>query len=163
MHDEHASLRQSLSWRIQCLGTGRHRQEVPDAKLESQRIDLSDLTTVRDFTERALAFPGHQLDVLLNNAGEPAEVVKLCHSVPGCSCDIPMSRCLLAAAVCSCACRMDCRCHGDTGDADSAGLRIPARCEPPGPLSTDSAAHAATHGQQVRLLIHSGVASCVIA
>lgn len=44
-------------------------QEVPDAKLEPQRIDLSDLTTIRDFTERALAFPGHQLDVLLNNAG----------------------------------------------------------------------------------------------
>ncbi len=45
------------------------RQETPGAKLECQRIDLADLSTIRDFTERALAFPGHQLDILLNNAG----------------------------------------------------------------------------------------------
>jgi NAD(P)-dependent dehydrogenase (short-subunit alcohol dehydrogenase family) len=46
------------------------RREVPGAKLEAQCIDLSDLESVRSFTQRALAFPGHQLDVLLNNAGD---------------------------------------------------------------------------------------------
>jgi NAD(P)-dependent dehydrogenase (short-subunit alcohol dehydrogenase family) len=43
---------------------------VPGAKVETQVIDLSDLESVRSFTQRALAFPGHQLDVLLNNAGD---------------------------------------------------------------------------------------------
>ncbi len=43
---------------------------MPGAKVETQVIDLSDLESVRSFTQRALAFPGHQLDVLLNNAGD---------------------------------------------------------------------------------------------
>ena len=43
---------------------------MPGAKVETQCIDLSDLESVRSFTQRALAFPGHQLDVLLNNAGD---------------------------------------------------------------------------------------------
>lgn len=49
---------------------GWRREDVPGAKLEAQCIDLADLSSVRSFTERALAFSGHQLDVLLNNAGE---------------------------------------------------------------------------------------------
>ena len=42
---------------------------MPHAKAEPQHIDLGDLSTVRAFTEKALSFPGHQLDVLVNNAG----------------------------------------------------------------------------------------------
>jgi NAD(P)-dependent dehydrogenase (short-subunit alcohol dehydrogenase family) len=44
------------------------RGDVPGASLEVRRIDLADLASVRAFAEGILS-DGHQLDVLINNAG----------------------------------------------------------------------------------------------
>lgn len=44
------------------------RVEYPEAKIETARLDLSDLKSVRAFGREAQDL-GHPVDVLLNNAG----------------------------------------------------------------------------------------------
>ena len=44
------------------------RRDVPSASLEVRRIDLADLASVRAFADGILS-DGHQVDVLINNAG----------------------------------------------------------------------------------------------
>jgi len=48
----------------------RIRAEVPNAKLVSEILDLADQSSVRAFAARYIErFPGHSLDLLINNAG----------------------------------------------------------------------------------------------
>jgi NAD(P)-dependent dehydrogenase (short-subunit alcohol dehydrogenase family) len=48
----------------------RIRAQVPDAKLVPEILDLADLRSVRSFAARVVEmYPGHSLDLLINNAG----------------------------------------------------------------------------------------------
>ena len=46
------------------------REAQPGAKVEAVQLDLTDLDSIRSFSQKALD-AGHPLDVLLNNAGGP--------------------------------------------------------------------------------------------
>lgn len=48
----------------------RIKQQVPQAKLIPEILDLADLSSVRSFAARTIErFPGQSLDLLINNAG----------------------------------------------------------------------------------------------
>ena len=93
------------------------RQEVPHAKVEPQHIDLGDLSTIRAFTEKALSFPGHQLDVLVNNAGAGHAVhLPLIRKRVLTTCSVVTPDVIWKNG--SGVGTLQCRCHGDAGDAD---------------------------------------------